>query len=170
MSDTSQPKIKLVPITPENYEPAKLLAVRHDQEDLVASIQKSLADAYVYSESVFRLAFSEDAPVGYLLLFPFDSDRGRTVNIVRLMIDQRFQGRGLGRELLQTALRWINTFEPVVNTVRISTLPRNVGALALYESVGFTQSGMEDGEIALYMKAGQLESHGCGAAHLQTVR
>lgn len=156
MSDIYRFSVDLVPITPANYELAKGLAVRPDQEDLVASLQKSLADAYVYSDALFRLAFSEEALVGYLLLFPYNSDQGRMVNIVRLMIDHRFQGRGFGRKLLETALKWITTFEPAVDIVRISTLPRNITALSLFKSAGFTRRGMENGEIALYLEVNRI--------------
>jgi diamine N-acetyltransferase len=146
------PALELVPISPENYESALSLSVRPDQADLVASVQKSLADAYVYSDSLFRIAMVDGVPVGYLLLFPFDSERGRTVNIVRFMIDEGFQGQGLGRRLLDLCLEWIKTLEPAVEIVRVSTLPWNEPALALYENSGFERSGMEDGEIALYLK------------------
>ncbi len=152
------PTMELVPISPANYELAMNLTVRPDQEYLVASLQESLADAYVYPESLFRLAFVQDEPVGYLLLSPFDSERGRTVNIVRLVIDQRFQGGGLGRLLLQTALDWIATFEPAVDSVRISTLPGNSVAIKLYESAGFVRAGLEQGELALYMDIGHRKS------------
>jgi diamine N-acetyltransferase len=101
---------------------------------------------------LFRLAFAEDALVGYLLVYPYDSDQGRMVNIARLMIDHRFQGRGFGRQLLETALKWIATFEPAVDIVRISTLPGNIPALSLYESADFTRKGMENGEVALYLE------------------
>jgi diamine N-acetyltransferase len=144
-------RLKLVPISPGNYRLAMELTVRPDQQELVASVQKSLADAYVYTESLFRLAVLDQVPVGYLLLFPFESDRGRTVNIVRLMIDERYQGEGWGRQLLAVALDWIQSFEPTVDTVRISTLPHNHFALRLYESTGFVREGVEDGEIALYL-------------------
>ena len=143
--------LKLVPISPDNYRLATELTVRPDQQELVASVQKSLADAYVYPESLFRLALLDDLPIGYLLLFPFDSARGRTINIVRLMIDHRYQGKGWGRELLAAALDCIQMFSPSVKTVRVSTLPRNHVALRLYEGAGFLREGVEDGEIALYL-------------------
>jgi RimJ/RimL family protein N-acetyltransferase len=142
---TAKSKLQLVPISPANYKLALELNVRPDQQGLVAPVQKSLADAYIYPEPLFRLAFLEGVVVGYLLLFPFDSDRGRMVNIVRLMIDQRFQGQGLGRHLLLTTLNWIKTFEPMVETVRISTLLHNDVALRLYESVGFIREGVKHG-------------------------
>ena len=72
------------------------------------------------------------------------------VNIVRLMLDARFQGRGLGRELLNETLDWISSLAPPVACIRISTLHDNEVALTLYKSGGFQEQGIEEGEIALY--------------------
>ena len=42
-------KIELTPITPQNYNAGILLKFRPDQEKLVASVEKSLADANLVS-------------------------------------------------------------------------------------------------------------------------
>lgn len=144
--------IELVPVSPDNYDPAMALTVREDQKSFVGTVQKSLADAYVYKEAVFRLAYCDDAPVGYLLLYPYDENQIRHVNIVRLMIDQKHQGRGLGRALLEAAIRLIASLQPPAEVVRNSTLPSNTVALALYRSRGFIERGIEDDEIALYLR------------------
>ncbi|MBE2237620.1 MAG: GNAT family N-acetyltransferase [Caldilineaceae bacterium] len=143
--------MQLVPITPQTYAAAVTLSVQPDQVAFVASVQKSLADAYVYSDALFRLAVQDNKIVGYLLLFPYQMEQRRVVNIVRLMIDQQYQGAGLGRALLEAALAWIASFEPAVERVRISTLARNTLALSLYKKVGFVEKGIEEGEIALYL-------------------
>ncbi len=96
------------------------------------------------------MAFEADEPVGYILVFPFTNNGNRIVNIARLMIDARFQGRGLGRQLLNVALNWISQFSPKVDLVRISTLPDNNIALSLYKKSGFVEERTEDGEIVLY--------------------
>ena len=137
-------------ITPENHDAVRRLAVHPDQRELVATVEKSLADAYVYKAALFRAAFVDDAPVGYVLVFPFARDDERVVNITRLMIDAAHQGRGLGRALLEETLRWVESFETKPDLVRISTIPGNEAALALYRSVGFEEAGLESGEVALY--------------------
>ena len=143
--------IELRPITPENHLQARKLSVRADQERWVASIDKSLADAFVWQGASFRIAYVDDVPVGCILIFPFAAGEERVVvNIVRLMIDARFQGRGLGRELLNETLDWISSLAPPVDCIRISTLPDNEVALTLYKSGGFQERGIEEGEIALY--------------------
>ena len=150
--------MELRPITPDNHLDARALSVHMEQRRFVATVDKSLADAYVWKDALFRVAYSKAEPVGYVLIFPFEDDAERLVNIVRLMIDARHQNRGLGRELLLTTFDWIQTLTPRVNTIRISTLPDNEIALHLYRSMGFTERGVEDGEIALYKSATEPDS------------
>ena len=150
MGASENPMIHLKPITPENHVEVRQLAVRTDQSHLIASVEKSLADAYVWSDSVFRVAYEDETSVGFVLVFPFSDDGKRIVNIVRLMIDARFQGRGLGRALLRKMFEWFRSFEPAVDRIRISTLPENATALALYKSEGFRERGEEHGEVVLY--------------------
>lgn len=146
--------IQLVTVTPENHQALRALDVTQDQIRFVASVEKSLADAYVYKDAIFRGALENGVACGYVLVFPFFQDEQRIVNIVRLMIDSRFQGRGLGRALLNATIEWIDTFTPSVDLIRISTLPDNIAALSLYESFGFMRQGIEEGEIALYLPSG----------------
>jgi diamine N-acetyltransferase len=142
--------LTLCAIGPKNHEAVRALGVGLEQTRFVASVEKSLADAYVWPDAVFRAAFSGNTPVGYVLLFPFEEDGIRLVNIVRLMIDADHQGQGLGRALLRETVRWIGTWAPAVQRVRISTLPDNVPALTLYRTEGFEEAGTEEGEVVLY--------------------
>ncbi|MEQ8483976.1 MAG: GNAT family N-acetyltransferase [Pseudomonadales bacterium] len=148
--------MKLEPVTNASRALAEGLAVRPDQEGFVASFEKTLADAEADQAALLRLAIVDRQPVGYLLLLPEDVDGYRVVSILRLAIDQRWQGRGFGRQLLETALRWIDTFHPAVDLVRISAIAKNRAALSLYESTGFRRMGIEDGEVALYLATRHL--------------
>ena len=76
------------------------------------------------------------------------------------MIDQHHQGQGLGRELLETGLRWIYTLFADLDAIRISTLPENLAALSLYRSAGFEEQAIEDGEVALYLESEHFHRSG----------
>ena len=142
--------LTLMPVTSDNYDAALELGVAPDQQRFVAPIVKSLADSAVWVDARLRVARHDDVLIGYMMIFPFDRDGEKLVNIVRLMIDQRFQGRGLGRKLLIATLEETVFYAP--DRIRISADPANHVALSLYESVGFVQAGMEEGEVALYRK------------------
>jgi diamine N-acetyltransferase len=141
--------IELEAVTPENYAETLTLAVTPDQERLISPVVKSLSDAFVWSSQV-RVAREEDRLVGFVMAYAFEWEGEQVVNIVRFLIDQRHQGRGLGRELLTSTLDWIASFEPTPVRARISTYPDNERALALYRSAGFDGSDMVDGEIVLW--------------------
>jgi diamine N-acetyltransferase len=65
------------------------------------------------------------------------------------MIDQRFQGRGLGRQALEAAVEWI-VRERGVDRVRLSVVPSNEPARALYRSAGFVETGeLDDGDLVM---------------------
>ncbi len=145
--------ITLAPLTPENHEAVRALAVRPDQRHLVASVDKSLADAYVWRAAQCRGAFHDDAAVGFVMIFPYEVEGERLVNIVRLLVDASRQGQGLGRALLADTIAWIQALQPPADRIRISTLPENEVALTLYRQYGFEGDAIEDGEIALYRPA-----------------
>ena len=104
--------MKLVEITPDNYKQARALALHPEQENFVAPVIESLADAYVFKAAEFRLAVHEEQVIGYTVIFPFEADGKQVVNIVRMMIDKGWQGQGFGRKLLQTVLDRIAHLRP----------------------------------------------------------
>ena len=99
--------VSLCPIDSSNYREAIELSVAPDQQRFVASNLQSLADAYVWREAAEPYAvYSDDEMVGFALLFPLaDGDDDsipepgteRGYILVRLMVDDRFQGHGYGR-------------------------------------------------------------------------
>lgn len=144
--------MELLHITPKNYNHAKEITVAKDQVTFVASIKDTLADAYVYKASEFRLVRCEEDYVGYVLVYPYSENGEKIVNIVRLAIDQNYQGKGHGRQLLQETVKWVSSYYNQLSKIRISTMPDNLRALSLYKSEGFEEVGLEENEVVLYYK------------------
>jgi ribosomal protein S18 acetylase RimI-like enzyme len=63
-----------------------------------------------------------------------------------LQVDQRFQGRGLGRFCMQSLPGLVGTLWPEVRCLQLSVDPDNHAALALYRGSGWIDSG--DGYLA----------------------
>ncbi|MFJ7077881.1 GNAT family N-acetyltransferase [Streptomyces sp. NPDC098781] len=95
--------VHLEKITPANFEAAVGIRVRPDQDHAVASVTKSLAEAYVHPEGVAwpRLIVDGDRPVGFLMAFLDIDWRGDgslfRSGLWRLNIAAEEQGRGYGR-------------------------------------------------------------------------
>lgn len=143
--------VRLGRLTASNLHRARALRVHPKQRRFIAPVERSLSEARRDAGMLFRLAYVGETAVGYVLLGPQLIDGVRVVNVIRLMIDRRFQRCGYGRRLLDTALGWIDSFDPPVELVRLSVVPGNVAAEKLYASAGFTAMGFEDGELALYL-------------------
>ncbi|WP_415949566.1 GNAT family N-acetyltransferase [Streptomyces sp. KLOTTS4A1] len=96
--------LRLEKITADNVETAFTVRVRSDQEHLVESVEKSLAEAYVHPEAAWpRLIMDGDRAVGFLMAF-LDIDWGDDADgtdirsgLWRLNIAADLQGRGYGR-------------------------------------------------------------------------
>jgi diamine N-acetyltransferase len=150
--------ISLRTIDSSNYRECIELSVAPDQQQFVASNLQSLADAYAWREAAEPFAvYSDDEMVGFALLFPLaDGDDNsipepgteRGYILVRLMIDDRFQGHGYGRAALDAIVELVR--DRGLPTIRLSVVPENEQALELYRRNGFAETGeVHGGEIVM---------------------
>jgi diamine N-acetyltransferase len=140
--------VELRPITQENLRAVTKLEVRPEQSDFVAPNAVSIAETYVYPKAEPRAVYSGDELVGFVLFHPLDSD-SRGHGIVRLMIDHRFQGQGLGRAAIEEAVAFA-VREHNAQRVRLSVVPANEKARGLYSSAGFVETGeIDHGEVVM---------------------
>ena len=151
--------ISLRPIDASNYRECIALSVAPDRQRFVASNLQSLADAYVWREAAEPNAvYADEEMVGFGLLFPLadgtDDDSipepgtERGYILVRLMIDDRFQGHGYGRAALDAIVALVR--DRGLPTIRLSVLPQNEQALEFYRRNGFAETGeIHGGEIVM---------------------
>lgn len=71
----------------------------------------------------------------------------RNYSIWRLMIDEKYQGHGYGKEAIRLALEFIRSFPcGKAEYCYLSYEPENVGVKRLYSKFGFIENGEMDGE------------------------
>ena len=135
------------------------LCVAEDQKSFVADNGQSIVEAYTaITGNGYAFPFGVydgDTPVGFLMV-GFDKDdywddapdiATGNYSLWRLMIDERYQGRGYGREAVRLALDFIRTFPcGSAEYCWLSYELENVAARRLYRSFGFTETGEMDGE------------------------
>ena len=132
--------LHLVEIDRYNYLSVLDLSVSPEQKDFVATNQYSLAQAYAQPECVPFALYAENRPVGFAM-YSLDKD-DHQYWIYRLMIDQRYQGVGYGREAMGLLTERIRSLADEEHTrVFISFEPENSIAKSLYESLGFVPDG-----------------------------
>lgn len=93
--------------------------------------------------------YEGEEPVGFIM-FDWRPEK-KWVEIWRLMIDHRFQGKGYGRAAVQKALEFLRE-SGLFEKVQINYVEENQGAKHLYRSMGFQETGaMEGNEVVMEM-------------------
>ena len=141
------------------------LSVKNEQEGFVASNTESILEAYTLVESDYKAypfgIYENGNLVGFIMFgygFSDEEDAPKINNpnysIWRLMIDEKYQGQGLGRKVVEAAITYLRT-DPYgkADYCWLSYEPENKLARYLYHSLGFEENGeMCDDEIVAVLK------------------
>jgi diamine N-acetyltransferase len=144
--------LRLVPVTPENFDAAVAVKVRRDQEHLVAPVMKSLAQAYVFGAAAWqRLILDGDRVVGFLMAFlDVDWSRGAAAGpdlrsgLWRLNIGQAEQRRSHGRFAVEEVAAEIRRRGGT--RMYVSYHPGPSGPQDFYLGLGFRPTGETTGD------------------------
>jgi diamine N-acetyltransferase len=103
--------ITLREITSETVGQVIGLSVRPDQEQFVAPNATSLAEPLFSEEAWYRTVYADETLVGFVMLYD-ETLRAAppeepNIGLWRLMIDQRFQRRGIGREVVRQVVEHV---------------------------------------------------------------
>jgi diamine N-acetyltransferase len=145
--------VHLREITDDNQQAVCALHVRPDQERFVASVTKSLDDAAATPEANpwYRAIYSGDEPVGFVMLswnVPPSPGIIGPYFLWRLLIDQRHQGRGFGREALTRIVDLLRS--DGATELLTSYVPGDGEPRPFYQRFGFQPTGeICDGEIVV---------------------
>lgn len=121
------------------------LKVAEEQKNFVASNLFSLAQAKAYPECICLAIYVDEVLVGFVM-YCLDED-DHEYWIYRLMIDEKFQGKGYGKEAMKKLIAHIQE-DTRHNVIYLSFEPENNLAKDLYEKLGFKPDGrVIDGEI-----------------------
>ena len=138
--------ITLQPVTGENWNALIKLKVRDDQSKFVASNLYSIAEAQFGFDEEGHWdfypfgAYVGDKPVGFVMYcLNYNHSRFQAF-VMRLMVDEKFQGKGYGYEIMKQVLDVFRANDQIKN-VGISYEPHNEGARNLYASLGFIEPG-----------------------------
>lgn len=131
--------VELRKVTKENLEELIRLRVAEDQASFVASNIYSIAQAYVYYKTFFPFAiYAEDHLVGFIMMGYYEKENQYT--LLRLMIDEKYQGKGYGKSALKLAINdMICNFG--IKELETETNCKNFVAQNLYKSIGFKETG-----------------------------
>lgn len=141
--------VSLREISKKNYQDCLNLRVAEDQKCFVSANVKSIADAKIYPYLIPKAIYNGDELVGFTL-YGRDPERKKYF-IVRLMIDEKFQGRGYGKQATLKLIEEMGRNEDC-DAVYLFFVPGNTKAEKMYLGLGFEKTGVidkEDGEIEM---------------------
>ena len=143
--------IRLERVTKENLSALLALKTKDDQTCFVSTPAESLAQAYVFAETAFPFAVCNDQDVvGFIMMGYYEEKKYYT--LWKLLIDQRYQGRGYGKAALELGLAFLKQ-QFHVSEVYTGVIPGNSVAKRLYRSIGFKETGFfENGMEAWRLK------------------
>ena len=129
-------------ITKDNLEQVLALRISESQKGFVSSTAHSLAQAWVHKDTAFPFAvYADDEIVGFVMLGYYEERSQYT--LWKFLIDEKHQHKGYGRKALKLAIQYlIDQFN--VTEIFTGVAYGNDVAEALYRSVGFVKTGLED--------------------------
>ena len=156
--------VTLKEITNANIWKVCKLEPFEEQKDFVAGNMQSLAEAYATrneGNNALPLAVYDDGElIGFVMIGKGtvgNEDESDLIkenySLWRLMIDKKFQGRGLGKQTIDAAMALIRTFPfGPAEKVWLSYEPENIRARDIYRKYGFVENGEMCGNeiVAVY--------------------
>ena len=147
--------IRFDEITNKNIWKVCALEPYEEQKDFVADNIQSLAEAYST-----RNEGNNALPLGFVMIGKGTVGNEEESPLIkenyclwRLMIDRKYQGRGMGKQTIDAAIDLIRTFPfGEARKVWLSYEPENTRARAIYLKYGFSENGEMCGNeiVAVY--------------------
>lgn len=137
------PRLTVRPITEKNWLTALTLDVHPAQHAFTASVERSLARAYIqpYGYIYEPMAIYVGAAMVGFYCFVYRLDDGSHCVLNGFFIDKAQQGRGYGRAFLAYFLDRLRRQSPPYAELLLTVHPENQVAIHLYTTFGFTTTG-----------------------------
>lgn len=156
--------IRFEEITNRNIWKVCMLEPFEDQKDFVAENIQSLVEAYATrneGNNALPLAvYADDTLIGFVMIGKGTVGNEEESELIkenyslwRLMIDHKYQGKGLGKQTMDAVMALIRTFPfGEAKKVWLSYEPENTRARKLYHQYGFVENGQMCGNeiVAVY--------------------
>ncbi len=130
--------LRLGNVDKTNLEAILALELSAEQVRLIPSVEKSLAQAYVYKFLSPFVVYRADDIIGFGMFG--GSGHPRRFWFHRLLLDQRFQGQGLGSAAFGYCVD-ILVHRNNATRVFLTVHPDNLHARGIYERQGFRHNG-----------------------------
>lgn len=134
-------KIAFLPINETNQAEVKRIKLKSGQENFIESVEECLAEAAQYPAWQPVAVYHDHELIGFAMYGSFGPNRDTWID--RIIIDEKHQGKGLGRKAMEQLIDVVaNVYQ--VDQIFLSIVPENEVAYRLYESIGFKSINEKD--------------------------
>ncbi|WP_088344681.1 GNAT family N-acetyltransferase [Bacillus cereus] len=132
-------KIYLKPIDQSNWEEAIRLSVKEEQQTFIVSNLYSIAEVQFLDNFYANGIYFDEKMIGFTM-FGIDPD-DNNYWIYRLMIDEKFQGQGIGKQAIHLVIDEIRRNNNAnISIIMIGYDPENLTAKFVYKKAGFIET------------------------------
>jgi diamine N-acetyltransferase len=110
------------------------IRLKPGQEKFIESVEECLIEADIYHEWHPVAIYYDEEIVGFAMYGSFGLNKDTWID--RIMIDEKYQGKGLGRIAMMRLIDIVSK-EYAVNVIYLSIIEENSIACSLYKSMGF---------------------------------
>ncbi|MCM3005032.1 GNAT family N-acetyltransferase [Priestia koreensis] len=122
-----------------NWKEVARLSLKEEQKSFIASNLYSMVEVQFLENFKTKAIYRDEEMIGFTM-YGIDEEDGNYW-IYRFMIDQRFQGKGLGKKAMLLVIedieKWNSTNIPCI---MIDYHRDNIGAKKMYRKVGFVET------------------------------
>ncbi|PQQ45666.1 GNAT family N-acetyltransferase [Bacillus thuringiensis] len=132
-------KIYLKAIDKSNWEEAIRLSVKEEQQTFITSNLYSIAEVQFLDNFYANGIYLDEKMIGFTM-FGIDPD-DNNYWIYRLMIDENFQGKGIGKQAIYLVIDEIRRNNNAnISIIMIGYAPENHTAKFVYKKAGFIET------------------------------
>jgi len=142
-------EVRLEPMTEDQYKPWRAGAEAHYAQSVAASGQPARDAARTAAATYAQLLPDEFASPDHYFWYACDGDRrvgflwvkvtNNTAFVYNVAVEPDVRRRGYGRAIMLAAERWCR--DNALTRIGLHVFAHNVGARALYEQLGFAETG-----------------------------
>ncbi len=143
-------EVSLREVTSANLAAILNLSVSENQQELVASNAKSIAEAHYAEDAWFRAIYADETPVGFVMLS--DVPEKAEYFLWRMMVDAAHQGKGYGRRAVEILVEHVR-MRPGATELFTSHVKKEGNAGKFYRKLNFAYTGEEhEGELIMKLE------------------
>lgn len=147
-------EIQLRDVTRDNWEEAMALKGTPEQETFAPTVAESLAKIYIKPDGAdvtcIPFAIYDDEQMVGFIMHAYEEQTKGSYWINGFIIDEKFQGKGYGKDAFSKIVQWIQKQHPQCEGIRLTVARENDHAKGLYERFGFIDTGIVYGNEQVY--------------------